>query len=539
MTRMTSVSRRALRFCTAAVVVLLAAMAAAAALPSVSRARAGDPFSVLLEERMPDLLAKYGVPGSVVSYIENGEVVWTQAYGMADVGSGRAMQPDMLLEHGSNGKALTAWAVMKLVEQGKVDLDAPVNSYLKRWQVTSDRYDASQVTLRRLLSHTAGFNIHGYVDYSSRRAKLPDPVRVLEERHILEGLAEALETGDYSSGRAELVAEPGAGFKYSGAGYTVAQMVLEDVTGEPFASFVQREITDPLGAVSIRWAWTPELAARAPTPYGNEIQPLEKRQLAVQGIGSEIATVEDFARFLVAAVPGPNGEPVGRGVLQPESVREMTHAQPATDGGYGLGYGIGRDVGEPAISHSGANTGWTAYYFLDTTRRTGLVVASNSSRAAPLHISILGLWSDATFGPAVHSEQPPDPRFDVIGVASAALAGILALALLFSAVRSGWQIHTGRRVRATQLRRSPLLFGLLWLAWLAFIWYTIYSPLPLFLPYNFPDLWPTLGSKLLMAVITGWVIYSVVASFYVRAPARARTAKGEALAMHPTPEVLS
>ncbi|MCB0232040.1 MAG: serine hydrolase, partial [Anaerolineae bacterium] len=100
---------------------------------------------------------------------------------------------------------------------------------------------------------------------------------------ILEGLAEALETGDYSSGRAELVAEPGAGFKYSGAGYTVAQMVLEDVTGEPFASFVQREITDPLGAVSIRWAWTPELAARAPTPYGNEIQPLEKRQLAVQG----------------------------------------------------------------------------------------------------------------------------------------------------------------------------------------------------------------------------------------------------------------
>ncbi|MCB0232039.1 MAG: beta-lactamase family protein, partial [Anaerolineae bacterium] len=105
---------------------------------------------------MPDLLAKYGVPGSVVSYIENGEVVWTQAYGMADVGSGRAMQPDMLLEHGSNGKALTAWAVMKLVEQGKVDLDAPVNSYLKRWQVTSDRYDASQVTLRRLLSHTAG-----------------------------------------------------------------------------------------------------------------------------------------------------------------------------------------------------------------------------------------------------------------------------------------------------------------------------------------------------------------------------------------------
>ncbi len=72
-----------------------------------------------------------------------------------------------------------------------------------------------------------------------------------------------------------------------------------------------------------------------------------------------------------------------------------------------------------------------------------------------------------------------------------------------------------------------------------FLLAAVYSPLPLFLPYNFPDLWPTLGSKLLMAVIAGWVIYSVVASFYVRAPALAHMAKGESLAIHPTSEVLS
>ena len=74
--------------------------------------------------------------------------------GLGDVYKRQPMRPDMLVEHGSNGKALTAWAVMKLVEQGKVDLDAPVNLYLKRWKVTSAQYDASQVTLRRLLSHT-------------------------------------------------------------------------------------------------------------------------------------------------------------------------------------------------------------------------------------------------------------------------------------------------------------------------------------------------------------------------------------------------
>ena len=323
------------------------------------------------------------------------------------------MQPDMLLEHGSNGKALTAWAVMKLVEQGKVDLDAPVNSYLKRWQVTSEQYDASQVTLRRLLSHTAGFNIHGYVDYSPRRANLPNLVQVLEGRHILEGLAERLETGRASNGRAELVAQPGAGFKYSGAGYTVAQMVIEDVTGEPFASFVQREITDPLGATSVRWTWTPELVANSPTPYGSEVQPLEHRQLAVHGIGSEIATVNDFARFVVATVPGANGEPIGRGVLQPETVNAMTRAQPGTGGGYGLGYGIASNYGEPAITHSGANTGWMAFYFLDTTRRTGFVAASNSSRATSLHLDILGLWSDATFGSAARAAREPRTRVSI------------------------------------------------------------------------------------------------------------------------------
>lgn len=500
-------------------------------------AQTTDEFAALLDQQMPSLLAKYGVPGSVVAYIQDGGVVWTHAFGLSDIRSNTPMQPDMVLEHGSNGKALTAWAVMKLVEQGKVDLDAPVNSYLKRWQVTSEQYGANQVTLRRLLSHTAGFNIHGYLDYSPRRARLPDLLQVLEGGHVLEGLAEMLETGHVSGGTAELVAQPGAGFKYSGAGYTVAQMVVEDVSGEPFASFVQREITDPLGASSVRWTWTPELAANSPTPYGGESQPLEHRQLAVQGIGSEIASVDDFARFVAAAVTGANGESIGRGVLQPETVKAMTQAQPGTGGGYGLGYAIANNYGEPAIQHSGANTGWMAYYFLDTTRRTGFVVASNSSRATSLHLDILGLWSDATFGPAVRSERAPDPRFDWLGVASFVLAGILALVLLFTSVRCAWQIRTGRRVRAARLRRGALIFGLLWLAWLLFIWYTVYSPLPLFLPYGFPDLWPTLGSRALMAVLVGWVIYSVVAAYFVRVPAQVATA--ERAAMLPALEVQS
>ena len=99
---------------------------------------------------MPELLDQYAVPGTVVARISNGDVVWTQAYGLADVESVMPMRSDMLFEFGSTGKVITAWAVMRLVEQGKVDLDAPVNQYLKRWQIRSDEFDPDEVTIRRL-----------------------------------------------------------------------------------------------------------------------------------------------------------------------------------------------------------------------------------------------------------------------------------------------------------------------------------------------------------------------------------------------------
>lgn len=115
-----------------------------------------DRFARLLEEQMPAMLPRFGVPGTVVARISDGAVAWTNAYGLANLDTGTPMRPDMVFEFGSNGKVLTAWAVMRLVEQGKVELDAPINRYLKRWQVESDRFDAGQVTVRRLLAHSAG-----------------------------------------------------------------------------------------------------------------------------------------------------------------------------------------------------------------------------------------------------------------------------------------------------------------------------------------------------------------------------------------------
>ena len=324
---------------------------------------AQDCFASALQEHMPGVLASNRVPGAVVSYIKNGAVAWTKAFGVADLQTRTPMRADMVFNHGSNGKVMTAWALMRLVEAGKVDLDAPANRYLKRWQIRSTKFDPDGVTPRRLLNHTAGLTVHGFSDYE-QGAKLPSLVEVLEGKN-------------QDDGAVYIESEPGSRMKYSGGGYVIAQMIIEDVGGEPFAGFMEREVAKPLELSSLGWVWTPQLERRAPTPYDYDGNPVGYRQLASQAIGSEIWTVPDFARFVAATVSGPGGEPPGRGVLKRETISTLLETFKV----------------EKFLGHSGANPGWYARFLLNVERREGFVIANNSSRGGRVNESIGQLWS--------------------------------------------------------------------------------------------------------------------------------------------------
>jgi CubicO group peptidase (beta-lactamase class C family) len=329
---------------------------------------------------MPGLLTSNHVPGAVVSSIKNGDVAWTKAFGVADLQTKTPMRPDMVFNHGSNGKVMTAWALIRLVEAGKIELDAPANRYLKRWQIRSTTFDPNGVTPRRLLSHTAGLTVHGFSDYE-QGTKLPSLVDVLEGKN-------------QNDGAVYIGWAPGSKMVYSGGGSVIAQMMIEDVSGEPFAAFVEHEVAKPLGLSSLGWVWTPDLERRAPTPYDDDEKPVGYRQLASQAIGSEICTVPDFARFLAAAVSGPGGEPPGRGVLKPETISTMLDVQPNARS-VGLGYGIGSSEGDKILTHSGANPGWFAHFRLSVDRREGFVIANNSSRGGTVNQAVGNLWSKA------------------------------------------------------------------------------------------------------------------------------------------------
>ncbi|MGI6513969.1 MAG: serine hydrolase domain-containing protein [Syntrophomonadales bacterium] len=115
-----------------------------------------DEFKAHMDERIPALMKLYEIPGCSIALVKDGEIVWTEAYGYADVESGRALTVDTPMSVQSITKSVTAWGIMRLAEKGLIDLDAPVSQYLKSWQFPNSGYPTEKITTRQLLSHTAG-----------------------------------------------------------------------------------------------------------------------------------------------------------------------------------------------------------------------------------------------------------------------------------------------------------------------------------------------------------------------------------------------
>jgi len=478
-----------------------------------------DPFARALDERMPALLTKYQVPGAVISCITNGDVAWTKAFGLANLKTGAPMRSDMVFNHGSNGKVLTMWGVMRLVEQGKVELDAPANRYLKRWQIRSSQFDPAGVTIRRMLGHTAGLSVHGFLDYDQRR-RLPSLVEILEGKNQIQLFGSA-------NGPVFIKWQPGTTNIYSGGGFVILQMIIEDVTGEPFATFMQREVAAPLGLSRLEWVWTRELEQAAPMTYGELQEEVGYRQLGCQSIGSEICTVPDFARFVAAMTIGPHGEPPGRGVLKPESVATMLAPLPA-----GIGYGFSvtnmQEQGTPddvrddvLIGHFGGNPGWTAHFLMDTTRRQGFVLANNSAWGFQLEVAVQRIWLKTVLGVEAGDDPEPDkgmtPAANQLATKIAVVLGALLL------VAAGWcvrQIVRGKRQRARIRARRvllilapPVLATMLW-------WYVFYPPrsMPLPLGPKWLSLWNLPFIHYATALLLGWTCVAILFALFPRRP---------------------
>ncbi len=200
-------------------------------------------------------LAHHGIPALSVAFAIDGEIAWAKAWGSADVEAARPATADTFFLAGSISKPVAALRAHQLVEEGRVDLDTNVNDYLTRWQVPDNEFTTKEkVTLRRILNHTAGLTVWGFPGYDKG-----DDVPSVED--VLDGKGNTAAVRVYK--------EPGDGWQYSGGGYTIMQLMIEEVDGRPFAETLETSVLRPLGMSSSTFTNPlPEpLHARAATGY--------------------------------------------------------------------------------------------------------------------------------------------------------------------------------------------------------------------------------------------------------------------------------
>lgn len=327
------------------------------------------PFLARVEAGVPSLLQKYAEPGIAVAFVDGCKAT-IRTYGVANRERGTPVRADTVFNLGSISKTFTAWAVMTLVEAGRIKLDDPVDVHLKRWHLSDSAFDRSAVTVRRLLNHTAGISIPS-VSGVDRDVPLPS-------------LIDELNGSGPEKTPVQVIKAPGETFEYSGGGYAILQLLVEDVTGQTLAAYARKAVLDPLGMKSTSFGWTRETVERAATPYPGDGSVYRLREFSAVGAAGLVSTVEDMSLFARAHCAGANAN-MKHDVLKPATLEQMrAQGVPAAPLGRGALYGLGYNIFSAptpeftVAGHSGSNLGWKAELMTVPAQDLGIVILTNA-----------------------------------------------------------------------------------------------------------------------------------------------------------------
>ncbi len=328
---------------------------------------AGQSTEWTLAERM----VHHRVPGVSIAVINEGKIEWARGYGVMEAGGSTPVTPDTMFQAASISKPVTAIAVLRLVEAGELQLDQDVNLALKSWEVPGDPALANEsVTIRRILSHTAGLTVHGFSGYAEG-----EPVPSLLQ--ILNGEEPA------NSGAIRVDTVPGTQERYSGGGYVVATQLLRDVTEQSFADLLQTSVFDPLEMTRSTFeqplpAVFAPTAARAHRGDGTAIAGNWHTypELAPDGLWT---TPSDLARFAIELQQSLQGQ--SNKVLTADMTRQMLTNQL---GSMGLGIIVHGEGAAQRFGHDGANAGFRCNMVAYANSGRGAVIMTNSDNGSQL-----------------------------------------------------------------------------------------------------------------------------------------------------------
>ena len=344
-----------LRTAICAAVLLLCHPQAALARDAVTSATAEQD----LASRIDASIAPYfqaDVPGATVIVVKDGKPVLRRAYGMADTAKGVKMRPEMALRLGSITKQFTATAILMLAEDGKLSLDDDITKHLPDYPAKGKK-----ITIEHLLTHTSGIP-----SYTSKPGYMLNMAQDISVARMIDTFKND-----------PLEFEPGSQYRYNNSGYFLLGAIIEKISGQSYASFLEQRLFKPLGMrdtyyEGVKTSKAPVAAghSRAEQGYG-AAAPLSMTQ--PYAAGSLVSTVDDLARWDAAIAAGR--------LLKPSSWQRAFTSYRLSDGkttGYGYGWEVGKVQGETAIGHGGGINGFSTHALRFPDQKVYVAVLTNS-----------------------------------------------------------------------------------------------------------------------------------------------------------------
>jgi CubicO group peptidase (beta-lactamase class C family) len=383
-----------------------------------------------------------GIPGMALGIVQDGQIAHLGGFGVAD-SSGRAVMPQTPFYIGSVTKSFTALALMQLVEAGKIDLDAPVQTYLP-WFELADKEASAKITVRNLLNQTSGI--------SERDGN--------RDRTSQQGLEEAV----HRLGSVSLTQPVGRAYQYSNLNYNIAGLIVEMVSGQSYAEYVTEHIFEPL---DMRHSYASRAAALADGlseghhyMFGHAFEVDGLQPPAHLPSGYLIASAEDLTHYAIAQLnDGRHGDTA---ILSPQGIAEL-HAPAILIGGdrhYAMGWAVGSLDSIPIVSHTGDVGNFSSAVLLMPERGSGFVLLANASgfeQLWQLGEIAKGIFSLLNGKPAASVSLPFGPRFLYWAVLLTPLLQIIGIV-------AGWRHWRNRGIG--QIAFTAVLYVAIPLLWL-------------------------------------------------------------------------
>ncbi len=331
-----------------------------------------------LTTRVEAILNRHAAVGLAIGVVRNGELEFFHGHGVTDIDTGRPITEDTVFRVASITKTFTAIAVMQLWEEGRIDLDAPANEYLRAFRLIPASATFAPATVRHLLTHTAG------VPEVLHPADLlrPDWGDSVRPGAPIPSLATYYRSG------IRLEWEPGTTFVYTNHGFAALQQIVEDVSGQPFERFLRERILEPLGMTDSDVVLTDDVERRLATGYTlgpRGPRPVTDRAWVTTGASSLTSTTRDMARYVAALMGGGTNQ--HGSILRPDTLATMFERHFRPDPrvpGMGLGFDRNMAGGHLVVGHGGILPGFNSQMFVAPDDRVGVIAFTTGASLAML-----------------------------------------------------------------------------------------------------------------------------------------------------------